>query len=118
MLICTYIYLIKVEQRYREYYEEMQIVVASFEQVGGVGSARSYTQLPLNTILKQFRRLKASISAQIKALGEDESKLVDGSRRLVRFADHQNIAWRPQRGLPERAVSVLRAWLFDHFLHP
>ncbi|KAL6894486.1 hypothetical protein ACP4OV_008584 [Aristida adscensionis] len=27
-------------------------------------------------------------------------------------------AWRPLRGLPERAVAVLRAWLFDHFLHP
>ncbi|KAF0911700.1 hypothetical protein E2562_011700 [Oryza meyeriana var. granulata] len=26
--------------------------------------------------------------------------------------------WRPQRGLPERAVAVLRAWLFEHFLHP
>ncbi|KAF5200445.1 Bel1-like homeodomain protein [Thalictrum thalictroides] len=26
--------------------------------------------------------------------------------------------WRPQRGLPEKAVSVLRAWLFEHFLHP
>ncbi|KAI5060269.1 hypothetical protein GOP47_0024689 [Adiantum capillus-veneris] len=26
--------------------------------------------------------------------------------------------WRPQRGLPERSVSLLRAWLFDHFLHP
>ncbi|MED6107574.1 hypothetical protein PIB30_015323 [Stylosanthes scabra] len=30
---------------------------------------------------------------------------------------HHN-AWRPQRGLPERSVSVLRAWLFEHFLHP
>lgn len=30
----------------------------------------------------------------------------------------QHNAWRPQRGLPERAVSVLRAWLFEHFLHP
>ena len=26
--------------------------------------------------------------------------------------------WRPQRGLPARSVTVLRAWLFDHFLHP
>ncbi|KAG0472663.1 hypothetical protein HPP92_014520 [Vanilla planifolia] len=26
--------------------------------------------------------------------------------------------WRPQRGLPERSVSILRAWLFEHFLHP
>jgi len=29
-----------------------------------------------------------------------------------------NYPWRPQRGLPERAVAVLRAWLFEHFLHP
>lgn len=27
-------------------------------------------------------------------------------------------AWRPQRGLPERSVNFLRAWLFEHFLHP
>ncbi|KAK7302916.1 hypothetical protein RJT34_13813 [Clitoria ternatea] len=29
---------------------------------------------------------------------------------------HHN-AWRTQRGLPERSVSVLRAWLFENFLH-
>ncbi|KAE8718867.1 hypothetical protein F3Y22_tig00109987pilonHSYRG00137 [Hibiscus syriacus] len=26
--------------------------------------------------------------------------------------------WIPQRGLPERSVSVLRAWMFQNFLHP
>ncbi|KAF8670487.1 hypothetical protein HU200_050503 [Digitaria exilis] len=26
--------------------------------------------------------------------------------------------WRPQRGLPEKCVAVLKAWLFDNFLHP
>ncbi|XP_041994705.1 BEL1-like homeodomain protein 8 isoform X2 [Salvia splendens] len=35
----------------------------------------------------------------------------------IGILENQHI-WRPQRGLPERAVSVLRAWLFDHFLHP
>ncbi|KAH0868798.1 hypothetical protein HID58_075820 [Brassica napus] len=25
---------------------------------------------------------------------------------------------RPQRGLPKNSVSVLRVWLFEHFLHP
>ncbi|KAK3128183.1 hypothetical protein QOZ80_6BG0458010 [Eleusine coracana subsp. coracana] len=29
-----------------------------------------------------------------------------------------NYPWRPQRGLPEQAVALLRAWLFEHFLHP
>ncbi|XP_018490607.1 BEL1-like homeodomain protein 10 [Raphanus sativus] len=38
-------------------------------------------------------------------------------------AFHQQIgmvrpSWRPQRGLPENSVSALRAWLFEHFLHP
>ncbi|KAG8371119.1 hypothetical protein BUALT_Bualt13G0053600 [Buddleja alternifolia] len=123
----------EVDQRYKQYHHQMQIIVASFEQAAGIGSAKSYTQLALNTILKQFKCLKSAISAQIKALsktlGEDDQTLVEGSR--LKFVDHHlrqqkamqqmgmmHNAWRPQRGLPERAVSVLRAWLFEHFLHP
>jgi len=114
----------------------MQIVVSSFEQAAGYGAAKSYTALALKTISKQFRCLKDAISAQIKAtsktLGEDDclGVKVEGSR--LRYVDHhlrqqralqqlgmiQPNAWRPQRGLPERAVSILRAWLFEHFLHP
>lgn len=36
----------------------------------------------------------------------------------VGFLEPQQHVWRPQRGLPERAVAILRAWLFEHFLHP
>lgn len=126
----------EVEQRYRQYHHQMQIVVSSFEQAAGYGAAKSYTALALKTISKQFRCLKDAISAQIKAtsktLGEDDclGVKVEGSR--LRYVDHhlrqqralqqlgmiQPNAWRPQRGLPERAVSILRAWLFEHFLHP
>uniref|UniRef100_A0A803KR96 Homeobox domain-containing protein n=1 Tax=Chenopodium quinoa TaxID=63459 RepID=A0A803KR96_CHEQI len=109
----------------------------------GIGSAKLYTSLALKTISKQFRCLKDAIMSQIKAtsksLGEEESnsnalgvKLEGGAGSRLRFVDHQlrqqralqqlgmmqHNAWRPQRGLPERAVSVLRAWLFEHFLHP
>lgn len=122
----------EVEQRRRQYHEQMQIVVAAFEQAAGSGSARAYTQLGLKTILKQFRCLKSTISAQIKGLGDEESldnkfqgsrlQFVDSQlrqqRALQQLGMMQNNAWRPQRGLPERAVSVLRAWLFEHFLHP
>lgn len=121
----------------------MHIVISSFERVAGYGSAKSYTALALQTISKQFRTLKDAISAQIKAtsksLGEDDQCLgakLEGSR--LRYVDHQlrqqralhqlgmnhiqhnynNNVWRPQRGLPEPAVSILRAWLFEHFLHP
>ncbi|KAJ4978276.1 hypothetical protein NE237_009056 [Protea cynaroides] len=126
----------EVEQRYRQYHHQMQIVVSSFERVAGFGSAKTYTALALQTISKQFRCLKDAISAQIRAtsksLGEEDclGGKTEGSR--LRFVDHQlrqqralqqlgmiqHNAWRPQRGLPERSVSVLRAWLFEHFLHP
>lgn len=126
-----------MDQRYRQYHQQMQIVIASFEQAAGIGSARTYTALALKTISKQFRCLKDAIAAQIgaanKSLGEEDycfGSKSEGSR--LKYVDHhlrqqralqqlgmiQHNAWRPQRGLPERSVSVLRAWLFEHFLHP
>ncbi|KAL2536080.1 BEL1-like homeodomain protein 1 [Forsythia ovata] len=126
----------EVELRYRQYQQQMQIVVESFNMAAGIGSAKSYTNLALKTISKQFRCLRDAISAQIKAISkslgevENSGEKFEGSR--LKFVDHQfrqqralqqlgmvqNSAWRPQRGLPERAVSVLRAWLFENFLHP
>ncbi|TQD73789.1 hypothetical protein C1H46_040680 [Malus baccata] len=126
----------EVDQRYRQYHRQMQMVISSFEQAAGIGSARTYTALALQTISKQFRCLKDAITNQIrsanKSLGEEDSVggKIEGSR--LKYVDHQlrqqralqqlgmvqHNAWRPQRGLPERSVSVLRAWLFEHFLHP
>ncbi|KAF7804223.1 BEL1-like homeodomain protein 1 [Senna tora] len=126
----------EVEQRYRQYRQQMQIVISSFEEAAGIGAARTYTALALKTISKQFRCLKDAITAQIrganKSLGEEDclAPKIEGSR--LKYVDHQlrqqralqhlgmiqHNAWRPQRGLPERSVSVLRAWLFEHFLHP
>ncbi|KAJ8768305.1 hypothetical protein K2173_021245 [Erythroxylum novogranatense] len=124
----------EVEERYRQYHHQIQIVVSSFEQAAGLEAAKSYTARALETISKQFRCLKDTISGQVKAtsksLGEEDCLGLEGSR--LRYVDHrlrqqralqqlnmvQHSAWKPQRGLPERAVSVLRAWLFEHFLHP
>ncbi|KAB2098082.1 hypothetical protein ES319_A01G213600v1 [Gossypium barbadense] len=127
----------EVDQRYRQYHHQMQIVISSFEQAAGIGSAKTYTSLALKTISKQFRCLKDAITGQIRAanksLGEEDclgGSKIEGSR--LKLVDHhlrqqralqqlgmiQHNAWRPQRGLPERSVSVLRAWLFEHFLHP
>jgi hypothetical protein len=81
--------------------------------------------------------LRDAIGNQLKivkrALGEDVDRNAGlGETSRLRYVDQQirqqralqqlgmlqQHAWRPQRGLPERAVSVLRAWLFEHFLHP
>lgn len=129
----------EVGQRYKQYRQQMQLVVSSFEAAAGAGSAKAYTALALKTISRQFRCLRDAITGQIrvatKGLGEEEEFTEGGVRwkgSRLQFIDQQvrqqralqqlgmihHNAWRPQRGLPERAVSVLRAWLFEHFLHP
>ncbi|GLJ22042.1 hypothetical protein SUGI_0413050 [Cryptomeria japonica] len=126
----------EVDRKYRQYYHQMQIVVSSFEAVTEVGAAKTYTSVALQTISRQFRCLRDAITGQIrvvgKSLGEEEiPESCKGETSRLRFMDQQlrqqralqqlgmiQHAWRPQRGLPERSVSVLRAWLFEHFLHP
>lgn len=127
----------EVDQKYKQYYQQMQIVVSSFETVTGFGTAKTYTSLALGTISRHFRCLRDAIVGQIcassKSLGEEDmAGNGKGETSRLRFVDQQlrqqrafqqlgmiqQPAWRPQRGLPERAVSVLRAWLFEHFLHP
>ncbi|KAK4797600.1 hypothetical protein SAY86_029926 [Trapa natans] len=113
----------------------MQIVVSSFDVIAGFGAAKPYTALALQTISRHFRCLRDAISGQIQAtresLGEQDSSARVGIARL-RYVDQQlrqqralqplgmmqQHVWRPQRGLPENSVSILRAWLFEHFLHP
>ncbi|PPE01624.1 hypothetical protein GOBAR_DD01341 [Gossypium barbadense] len=103
----------EVEQRYRQYHHQMQIVTSSFEQAAGIGSAKTYTALALKTISKQFRCLKDAISDQIRAANKNLGEEEDGVGEAAKIEGS-----RLKRGLPERSVSVLRAWLFEHFLHP
>lgn len=129
----------EVDRRYNHYCEQMQMVVNSFDMVMGFGSAIPYTALAQKAMSRHFRCLKDAIAAQLKhsceLLGDKDAgtsgvtkgetprlKLLEQSLRQQR-AFHQmgmmeQEAWRPQRGLPERSVNILRAWLFEHFLHP
>ncbi|KAG8049376.1 hypothetical protein GUJ93_ZPchr0009g1837 [Zizania palustris] len=127
----------EVDRKYKHYYHQMQAVVSSFDVVAGPGSARPYTAVALQTISRHFRCLKDAINDQInvirKKLGEEEnSSGKEGKLTRLRYIDQQlrqqrafqqygmipQNAWRPQRGLPENSVTILRAWLFEHFLHP
>lgn len=128
----------EVDRRYREYYEHIQVLVSSFDIVAGKGAAKSYTALALQTISRQFRRLHDAIKEQIEVtqqnLGEEGEaannslgtrlprlRNLDQKLRQQRSLQQFGILrqpWRPQKGLPETAVSILRAWLFEHFLHP
>ncbi|KAF5740798.1 hypothetical protein HS088_TW11G00877 [Tripterygium wilfordii] len=126
----------EANRRYKQYYHQIQILVSSFDMVASRGAAKSYTTLALQTISRQFRCLCDAIDGQIqviqRSLGEQDASL-SGQKVIprLRYVDHQlrqqkalqqlgvmRHAWRPQRGLPENSVSILRAWLFEHFLNP
>ncbi|XP_020578415.1 BEL1-like homeodomain protein 7 [Phalaenopsis equestris] len=127
----------EVDRRYKQYYHQMQIVVSSFDAISGPDAAKPYTALALQTISRHFRSLRDAISDQLrcvrKMLGELDSSTNKGCGiSRLRYIDQQlrqqraiqqlgmmpQHAWRPQRGLPENSVTILRAWLFEHFLHP
>ncbi|XP_004298825.1 PREDICTED: homeobox protein BEL1 homolog [Fragaria vesca subsp. vesca] len=129
----------EVERRYKHYCDQMKAVVATFETVAGAGAATVYSKLASKAMSRHFRSLKDGIVAQIqetrKAMGEKDPvapgasrgetprlRILDQTLRQQRAFQQMNMMeshpWRPQRGLPERSVSVLRAWLFEHFLHP
>jgi hypothetical protein len=118
----------------------MQMVVNFFDSVMGFGAATPYTALAQKAMSRHFRCLKDAIAAQLRAtcelLGEKDAgtssgltkgetprlRAIDQSLRQQRAFHHMGMmeqeAWRPQRGLPERSVNILRSWLFEHFLHP
>ncbi|KAK7251358.1 hypothetical protein RIF29_34471 [Crotalaria pallida] len=129
----------EVDRRYKHYRNQMKAVVYSFEAVAGNGAATVYSALALKAMSRHFRCLKDGILDQIQAtrktMGEKDPvapgttkgetprlRILDQTLRQQRAFQQMNMMethpWRPQRGLPERSVSVLRAWLFEHFLHP
>ncbi|KAE8692919.1 Detected protein of unknown function [Hibiscus syriacus] len=132
----------EVCRRYKLYYQQIQMVVSSFESVAGLSAATPYVSLVLKTVERNFWCLGNTISDRFRHLsrapGEDLlspttgastskgdinlSRLKYGVQKSsgvnLGFHEPQQQGWRPQRGLPECAVAILRAWLFEHFLHP
>ncbi|WJX35978.1 hypothetical protein P8452_23901 [Trifolium repens] len=129
----------EVESRYEKYYHQMEEVVSSFEMIAGLGAAKCYTALALQAMSRHFCSLRDAIMSQInvekRKLFQDVPKINSGLSQLSLFEkennkqnrmslqqlgviQNQRQVWRPIRGLPETSVAILRAWLFEHFLHP
>ncbi|XP_031269128.1 BEL1-like homeodomain protein 11 [Pistacia vera] len=128
----------EVESKYEKYYHQMEEVVSSFEVIAGLGAAKSYTALALQAMSRHFGRLRDAIISQInvtsRRFSQDLPKISSGLSQLSLFdresrhyrmslqqlgmLQTQRQVWRPIRGLPETSVSILRSWLFEHFLHP
>ncbi|XP_051129773.1 homeobox protein BEL1 homolog [Andrographis paniculata] len=136
----------EVNTRYNRYCNETNAMVQSFEAVAGSGAAAPYCSMASRAMSRHLRCVKDAILAQIKATNKTikdhkdnnnihvqgttkgetpRLRILDQTMRQKRANFHhvnlmESDTWRrPQRrGLPETAVSVLRAWLFEHFLNP
>ncbi|CAA2979146.1 BEL1-like homeodomain 11 [Olea europaea subsp. europaea] len=141
----TYLNLVKlialleeVERRYDDYYHHMEKTVSSFEVIAGSGAGKAYTALALHAMSKHFCSLRNAILFQIRvtrkqitkdmprissslselSLSDQEARHNRKSLQQLGIVQTSRQVFRPIRGLPETSVTILRAWLFEHFLHP
>ncbi|KAI3956895.1 hypothetical protein MKX01_000929 [Papaver californicum] len=119
-----------VDSRYNQCLDEIHTVVSAFHAATEL-DPQMHARFALQSVSLLYRNLRGRIANQILRAGEchssgrlsekhsQESSFLQKQWALqqqLKRKDHQS--WRPQRGLPERSVSVLRAWLFQNFLHP
>lgn len=120
-----------VDDQYNQCLDEIHTVISAFHAATEL-DPQIHARFALHTISLLYKNLRERISNQILAMGTRftngctsekerppfESSFIQKQWDLqqLRRKDHQ--LWRPQRGLPERSVSVLRAWMFQNFLHP
>ncbi|XP_073303794.1 homeobox protein ATH1-like isoform X2 [Primulina huaijiensis] len=120
-----------IDEQYNRCLDEVHTVVSAFHAVTEL-DPHLHARFALPTISSMYKNLRERISSYILAMGtnlnegkgqEKEEKSFKTSfiqkqwdLQQLRKSDSQ--LWRPQRGLPERSVSVLRAWMFQNFLHP
>ncbi|KAI3820175.1 hypothetical protein L1987_14033 [Smallanthus sonchifolius] len=124
----------QVDIKYREYCQQLRTVEGSLDMVTGCGATRSYTTLAHHTISRHFCCLRDEIHARLQVTRQDLGEQDDSSdtvlprlRNVEKQLRQQRTenpfgvirhSWRPQKGLPEGSLSILRAWLFKHFLNP
>ncbi|KMZ73086.1 hypothetical protein ZOSMA_154G00280 [Zostera marina] len=108
----------EVYRRCKQYVQQIQYVMTCFESIAGLHDAAPYASLAIKAMAKHFHRLKnfAVVSDNGRG-GEGESLGFQALQARTTMRQQQNL-WRHQRGLPENSVAVLKAWLFEHFLHP
>ncbi|PKI63117.1 hypothetical protein CRG98_016493 [Punica granatum] len=124
----------KVDDRYNQCLDEIHTVISAFHAATEL-DPKMHTRFALQTISILYKNLRERISSHILSMGEREcldylggssserersleASLVQRQWALQQLKRKDHQLWRPQRGLPEKSVSVLRAWMFQNFLHP
>ncbi|XP_033509608.1 homeobox protein ATH1 [Nicotiana tomentosiformis] len=119
-----------VDDQYNQCLDEIHMVISAFHAVTELNPS-IHARFALQTISSLYKNLRERISNYILAMGEHfnrggergveksfETSFIQKQWALQQLKRKDHQLWRPQRGLPERSVSVLRAWMFQNFLHP
>ncbi|XP_008220456.1 PREDICTED: homeobox protein ATH1 [Prunus mume] len=112
---------------YNQCVDEIHTVVSAFHAATET-DPHIHARFALQTISVLYKNLRERISTHFLAMTAN-SNPASPTESERSFEIHKQLAlqhlkkkehqiWRPQRGLPERSVSVLRAWMFQNFLHP
>ncbi|XP_062098713.1 homeobox protein ATH1-like [Humulus lupulus] len=121
-----------VDDRYNQCLDEIHTVVSAFHAATEL-DPQIHARFALQTISVLYKGLRERISKHCLAMGATsfdqlgressgsdksfETSFIQKQWALQQLKKKDQL-WRPQRGLPERSVSVLRAWMFQNFLHP
>ncbi|XP_011649535.1 homeobox protein ATH1 isoform X1 [Cucumis sativus] len=119
-----------IDERYTQCLDEIHTVTSAFHAATDL-DPRLHTRYTLQTITSVYKNLREKITSCIFAIGKHsnatctkekekffEATFLQKQWALQQLKRKDNQLWRPQRGLPEKSVSVLRAWMFQNFLHP
>ncbi|KAL0739351.1 hypothetical protein Bca4012_015561 [Brassica carinata] len=115
-----------VDDRYSHCVDEIHTVVSAFHAATEL-DPQLHTRFALQTVSFLYKNLRERISKKILMMGSflergkeksQENSIINQHCLLQQLKHKNHQIWRPQRGLPEKSVSVLRTWMFQNFLHP
>ncbi|KAB8086541.1 hypothetical protein EE612_009885 [Oryza sativa] len=137
-----------MDQKYNQCLDEIQSTTARFNtlthataRAAGMSSSSICAPFAHRAVSAMYHGLRRRIAGEIMSAaaaagrpcrgGESSSAVTGGERerswesafiqkhwavQQLRRGEQQ--CWRPQRGLPEKSVAVLKAWMFENFLRP
>jgi hypothetical protein len=124
----------QLDQKYNQCLDEVQSTTAKYNTLmpHGAGIRAPYAHRSVSAMYRGLRRriagaVMAAASRPPRTCWGESSSAVERSWESALIQKHwalqkprlgEQPCWRPQRGLPERSVAVLKAWMFEHFLRP
>uniref|UniRef100_A0A0D9WR96 Homeobox domain-containing protein n=1 Tax=Leersia perrieri TaxID=77586 RepID=A0A0D9WR96_9ORYZ len=127
----------QMDEKCNQCLDEMQSTASKFNSIirGGGGGmsapfagravAATYGRVRRRVMAKlvtaaaaQQRLSPASAAAMEEKERNWESSFIQKHWAMQQLRRGDQQSWRPQRGLPEKSVAVLKAWMFENFLRP